>query len=772
MTDAAETIALAGLDGDVEIRIDRWGIPHIYAGSLADVFLAQGFAAARDRLWQIDLWRKRGLGLVAGDLGPAYVARDRAARLLLYRGDMDAEWASYGPQARAWTTAFVAGINAYVGLVEREPARLPVEFRLLGTRPARWSAEDVVRCRAHARVRNLDAEVTRAGVAARFGLEADRLHKGLQPPWTVRVPEGFEPHPIPPEVMGTYLLATEPNVIALADPAQRLDPAAADNVGSNNWALAPSRTTTGRPILASDPHRVHEQPSLRYVIHLVAPGLDVIGAGEPAIPGVSFGHNDRIAFSLTIHPSDQEDLYVYALDPSDPSRYRYADGWERMRTVIEEIPVRDGPPVRAELQFTRHGPVLHVDPANLRAYAVRSVWQEPGTAAYMASLGYIQARDCAAYLAALDGWGAPSANHVVADTHGTIAWAAAAKVPVRPTWDGLMPVPGDGRHEWAGFLTARDLPRAIDPASGWLGSANQMNLPADFDYRTHRTGFEWTDGARYARLSEAIQGRPRWSIEDTLALQTDVLSVTARRLTALLAPVAAEETGVAEAKAFLAGWDHRLDAGSGPAALFEIWFTKHLVPGVLRALGPEGLAAMIQVPDTALVVDLITRPDPGFGPNPAAARDALLAATLAAAWAEAAERLGADPATWAWGRLHHGYFAHPLARLAPPHLARMLDVGPAPKGGSNLTINNNGYRASDFRVVSGVSWRMVVDVGDWDRSWTVNAPGQSGDPASPHYRDLFAIWAEDAYVPMAYSRAAVEDATERVIRLVPERPAR
>ena len=390
-----------------------------------------------------------------------------------------------------------------------------------------------MRCRAHARVRNLDAEVIRCNVVAEFGLAADRLHRLLQPDWKVQVPDGLQPHIIPPEVMRTYLLGCEPNAIGSATPAEALD-----NTGSNNWALAPSRTTTGRAILASDPHRVHDQPSLRYIAHLVAPGLDVIGAGEPAIPGVSLGHNDRLAFSLTIHPADQEDLYIYELHELDPDLYRYGDGWERMRVVTEAVPVRGGEAVPVELRFTRHGPVLHADPVNHRAYALRSVWWEPGTAAYMSSLAYLTAASIPEYRRALEGWGAPSTNHVIADVDGHIAWSVAAKVPVRPNWDGLMPVPGDGSHEWAGTIQAPTLPHAADPACGWLGSANQMNLPPDFDYRRHKTGFEWADRSRYTRLSEALAGEGRWSVEQTLALQTDVLSIPARRL---CAPVVGSE---------------------------------------------------------------------------------------------------------------------------------------------------------------------------------------------------------------------------------------
>lgn len=751
MSIPTETLHLPGLPAEAEIITDRWGIPHIRATTQEGAFFAQGFQAARDRLWQMDSWRKRGLGLLAGDLGAAYVERDTAARLLLYRGDMEAEWAEYGPEAKAWTAAFVAGINAYVELVAREPERLPLEFRLLGTKPAHWAPEDVVRCRTHARVRNLDAEVTRNNIAVRHGMEADRFHKLLQPDWTVIIPEGWLAEEIPPEVMRTYLLATDPAAIANGQPT---DPVALDAQGSNNWALAPSRTTTGRAILASDPHRVHEQPSLRYITHLTAPGLDVIGAGEPAVPGVSLGHNDVLAFSLTIHPTDQEDLYVYELNAEDPDLYRYEGGWERMRLVEEEVPVRGEAPRRVTLRFTRHGPVLHRDLSRQRAYAVRSVWQLPGNAAYLASLNYLKARSFEDYTAALEGWGAPSSNHVVADVAGNIGWAAAGMVPVRTTSDGLLPVPGDGRHEWGGIMRSSGLPRATNPECGWLGTANQMNLPEGYDFATRRTGFEWTDGARYARLSEALAGDRRWSVEETLALQSDTTCVPARRLCALLVGL----DDAHPAFALLAGWDHRLAAESGAAALFEIWFARHLVPGVMRTWAPEGVAAMVAVPDTQLVLHLLE--------TDTARRDALLRETLVAAWEYATQRLGADTATWQWGALHQGYFEHPLSCFAPA-LATKLDVGPAPRGGSNLTINNNGWRASDFRVISGVSWRMVLDVGDWDRSFTINSPGQSGEPESPHYRDLFPLWARDESVPLLFSREAVDAAAESRLLLRP-----
>ena len=382
-----ETRKVAGLSAPAEIRIDRWGVPHIYAQSARDAFFVQGYNAARDRLWQIDLWRKRGLGLLARDFGPDFAEQDRAARLFLYRGDMAAEWAAYGASAKSDTEAFVAGINAYVGEILNGGRPLPREFRIAGTRPDLWAPEDVVRIRSHGLTRNAGMEVARARILCAGGPGADRLFKKLEPDWTSTVPEGLDPCAIPADVLKDYTLATRGVRFDSARRRLAAEASLPDSQGSNNWTIAPSKTTTGRPILANDPHRDHGLPSLRYVAHLEAPGLSVIGAGEPALPGVSIGHNGTIAFGLTIFYSDQEDLYVYETSPQDPGLYRSGEGWARMETVRERIEVRGEAPREVELRFTRHGPVIHADPSGRKAFALRSVWAEPGASAYFGSLG-------------------------------------------------------------------------------------------------------------------------------------------------------------------------------------------------------------------------------------------------------------------------------------------------------------------------------------------------------------------------------------------------
>ena len=764
-----EARKVAGLAAPAEIRIDRWGVPHIYARSARDAFFLQGYNAARDRLWQIDLWRKRGLGLLAKDFGPDFAEQDRAARLFLYRGDMAAEWAAYGASAKSDTEAFVSGVNAYVDEILSGRRPLPREFRIAGTRPDRWAAEDVVRIRSHGLTRNAGMEATRAQILCKGGPGADRLFKKLEPDWNSKVPEGLDPCAIPANVLDDYNLATRGVKFDAARRRLAAEASPPDSQGSNNWTIAPSRTTTGRPILANDPHRDHGLPSLRYVVHLEAPGLSVIGAGEPALPGVSIGHNGTIAFGLTIFYADQEDLYVYETSPRDPGLYRYGDGWARMETVRERIEVRGQAPREVELRFTRHGPVIHADPADRRAFALRSVWAEPGASAYFGSLGYMNARSWPEFKGALANWGTPSENQVYADVTGRIGWVAAGRVPARPNWDGLLPTPGDGRYEWRGFLSQDELPSRVDPPEGFIGTANAMNLPADYPVAERKVGFEWSNPSRQRRIDEVLGGKARISLEDAMALQTDPTDITSRRLLKLLAPLRASDPLTAKALDLLRGWDGAARVDSAAAAVFLTWTGKHLGPAVVGAAAPEGARALIGGGDLAAVMDLLEAPGAAFGPDPAGTRDALLVRSLEAAVAEVASRLGPDPSTWAWGRLHQAQFNHVLAPLAVEGEAAGLSVGPAPMAGTSLSPLAATWRADDFRVTSGASFRMVLDVGDWDSSRFINTPGQSGDIDSPHARDLFETWAKGGYLPLVYSRGAVEAATERVLRLSPAR---
>jgi penicillin G amidase len=770
---------VAGLKSPADIIVDHWGISHIFAASSRDAFFLQGYNAARDRLWQIDLWRKRGLGLLSKSFGATYIEQDRAARLFLYRGDMNQEWASYAPDTKEWIEAFVEGVNAYVAEVRSGTKALPAQFRLTASQPDDWSSEDVVRIRSHALVSNITSEVARARVVCAAGLDADRLRRKIEPEGhKMTVPAGLNPCDVPADVLKDYLLATKPvefnamdgkpnsanlayeTLLAQATNAQSSE-------GSNNWVIAPSRTETGRPVLANDPHRQLGVPSLRYVVGLSAPGLDIIGAGEPALPGVAIGHNEDIAFGITIFAIDQEDLYVYELKKGDANSYRYKSGWEKMKSIHETIEVKGGAAREVELRFTRHGPVVAVDANIDRAFAMRTVWNEPGLAGYLGSSRLLQAKNWDDFKAASNAWGAPPLNLVYADTKGNIGWAASGRSPVRQNWDGLMPVPGDGRYEWAGFHGKDVLPSSFNPAEGFFATANEMNLPVGYPNEQNRIAFEWTDRSRIDRIKELLRVNQRMSLADSMAIQTDTVSTQSRRAVALLTSLSSQDAEVARALSLLKSWDHNESTSSAAAAIYEVWATQHLGLATVARATPDAARKLVGEGHLEAVIAYLEHPDSAFGPDPSATRSAILLQSLKSALAELRQRLGPDMDTWAWGRLHHATFEPAVAVLADPQFRAQLTVGPLQTPGSASTPRAQTYRAADFSVISGASVRIVMDVGAWDNSVVINTPGQSDDPMSAHYRDLFPMWAQGTYVPLRFSRAAVDRDAEDIIHLKP-----
>lgn len=739
----SEARQLPGLSAPGEIVIDRAGIPHIYAANARDGFFLQGYAVARDRLWQIDLWRKRGLGRLSASFGPAYVAQDRAARLFLYRGDMAAEWVAYAPSAKSWTEGFVAGINAYVAEVEAGRAPLPMEFAATGTRPERWQADDVVRIRSNALTSNLASEVARARALCGGDVRHEPLRRTIEPARPVTIPKGLDPCSIPDKVLDDYALGTgdvrfDGGKVVLAS----LDPDVRE--GSNNWVISGARSTTGRPILANDPHRAHGVPNLRYLSHIDTPELKIAGAGEPALPGISFGHNEDSAWAITIFAIDQQDLVV---NPKGMT----------LTEVRETIDVKGEAPREVVMKFSADGPIIHEDPASGRSFALRATWDRPGASAYFNATWAFQARGWNDFLVARNHWGAPPLNLMYAGRDGDIGWAPGGFVPVRAAGDGLLPVPAGKAHRWTGLLDATLMPVKHNPAEGWIATANEMNLPAGYP---HLLGLDsWADRSRITRISEVIAAKPKFGITDAMALQNDATSPMARRAVALLSGLVGRDANERGALAVLTGWDGHEGPDSAAAALYEIWARTHLpgaavkaiVPAAMQAgFGRTGIGTVLPVLEEAKLVT----PEQ---------RSAILLDSLGSAFAEASRLLGTDPAKWRWGALQVADF-RPALPIAGRDAERR--VGPLPIGGSGSTPMAMGP-AADWHVASGASVRLVMDVGQWDNSMAINTPGQSGDPASPHYRDLFPRWATGQYVPFAWSRPRVLQEAERVIRVTP-----
>ena len=743
----AESRALPGLTAPGEIIIDRAGIPHIYAANARDGFFLQGYAVARDRLWQIDLWRKRGLGRLSASFGAQFVAQDRAARLLLYRGEMAAEWAAYPSQAKVWTEGFAAGINAYVADVETGRAPLPIEFSATNTRPERWQADDVVRIRSNALASNLTSEVVRARALCGGDLKYEPLRRELAPAHTVSTPKGLDPCSIPADVLDDYALGTgdvrfdgQKIVVASLDPDIQ--------EGSNNWVISAGKSATGRSILANDPHRAHAVPNLRYLSHIDTPELKIAGSGEPALPGISFGHNEDVAWAITIFAIDQQDLVV------NPKATKLTE-------VRERIEVKGEAPREVVLKFTDDGPIIHEDPTSGRSFALRATWTKPGASAYFNASWAWTAKTWDDFLVARDHWGAPPLNLLFANRAGDIGWAPGGFVPVRAAGDGLLPVPAGKAHRWTGLLDAKLMPVKHNPADGWIATANEMNIPAGYP---HLLGLEWADRSRITRISEVIGSKPKFGLTDAMALQNDPTSPMARRAVALLQGLAGRDANERGALALLGNWNGHEGPDSAAAALYEIWAARHLAASAVKAIMPE--AARRNFGRTSIGNILPVLEDGKLlGPDSAALRAEILLGSLGLAFAETARLLGPDPATWRWGALHRADF-QPSLPIAGRDAERR--VGPVPIGGSGSTPMAMGT-GPDFRVVSGASVRVVMDVGAWDNSMAINTPGQSGDPASPHYRDLFARWATGNYVPFVWSRPRVLQEAERIIIVTPGR---
>jgi penicillin amidase len=763
---------VVGLLDDVTINVDRWGVAHIRAENLHDLFFAQGFNAARDRLWQIDIARKRGLGLMARDFGPGYLEQDRAARLLLYRGDMVAEWKAYGSDSEQICRAFAEGINSYIDACEAGETSLPPEFALLGHKPDRWCAEDVVRVRTHSLTRNASSELLRSKVMAKAGVELgaklDQLRKKLSHDVLPRPVDGFDPSIMTDRVLRDFQLAVSPATFSKERLAATLDEASLWTVvsasgeiarasfeeGSNNWAIAAHKTTTGRPILALDPHRTHGLPSIRYLIHLTMPGLDVIGAGEPMVPGISMGHNGTAAFGLTIFGADQEDIYVYETNKSDPDQYAYRGGWERFTVITENIPVKGYSDQTVEMKFTRHGPVLYEDKANKRAFGLRTVWMDAGMAPYMASLSVMRAKTYSEYAGALEGWGCPSVNHIYADTSNTIAWKPSGATPVRENWDGLLPVPGDGRFEWKSYLAPQSGPVEINPQRGFIATANAMNVPDKWAASNPVIGYEWLDSSRHDTLHETLLSNAPISLEDCARMQASTFSPIAARISESLRILFPESDN--QAVLLLRDWDADLAAKSAPAALFEIWLSKYLGPLVAEAEGATADVVPLLMPfDSPSIVAWLEHAKTTSG------HLAAIQQSLSDAWSECVSLMGRDVSQWAWGDIHKLHLHHPLQSLTDSDWS----ISPVPLGGSSSTLNYATYRLQDFSVVAGPSVRMIIDVGKWDNSLFVNNPGQSGVPTSEHYKDLLSHWHDASPVPMLYTRERIDKVTKTRILL-------
>ncbi len=754
----AGRLHITGVEKPVDVLRDRWGVAHIYAQNQHDLFFAQGVVAAEDRLFQMELWKRAGQGRLSEILGPGTLQRDINARALRYRGDRQAEFESYSPDTQAILTAFTEGINAYIAsLTAPGGPGLPIEFQLAGFSPDAWHPEDCLnRMAAFSMTGNAFGELEHAQALTDLGAAKTAKLYDFDPAVALDPAPGLDLAGISPELLKD-LIGSD----------RRIEfPAHSRSIeGSNNWTISGALTASTKPLLANDPHRVMGLPSLRYMVHLVAPGWNVIGAGEPGLPGVALGHNEHIAWGFTIFGLDQQDLYLEELNPANPLEYKTEAGWKEMDTRHETFSVKGAAPVETDLKFTRHGPVLWSD--GKRALALRWVGSEPGTAGYLASLAIDRAENWQQFEAAVGRWKVPSENIVYADKAGNIGEHSAGLAPIRQ-WTGLLPVPGQGGYEWTGFVPSAELPHSFNPTAGYVATANHKMIPEHYPYKV---GFEWTPPYRITRIRSVIDDAKRdhhqLDVGDMKALQTDVVSLPAREFQKLVRSTPLKDDPML---ASFLRWDGRLNRDSADAALYEVWFRQTC--DAIGKLFSKEHAERYSYLEPNTVLRLLTSPDPDLfkndlfgndllGSDPVARRNQLLSDALKSARAELQKLLGPDAAQWSWGQLHTEHFRHAVD--LQPGAEQLFDLGPLSRPGDEYTVNATGMGDS-WEQLSGASYREILDTSDWDKSVAVNTPGQSGQPGSLHYSDLMPLWDAGQYFPLTYSRKAVEvQTTDRLV---------
>lgn len=771
--------SIPSLQQPVEISKDQWGINHIYAKNEHDLFFAQGYMAAQDRLFQLELWRRQATGTVAELLGQQEVKRDIGTRLFRFRGDLNKELLHYHPHGPQIVRAFVAGINAYITEILKTPEKLPFEFKILNTKPQLWTPEVVI-SRHQALAYNVRDELNNGRLVKLIG--ADKLRelqwfhpqpnvsvtKTAQPDLTLRVNgdelfqpilELYEAFRLPLKFQGRPTKADEDEAYITPKTTDEINnwfDVEKQYVGSNNWIISGNKSASGYPMLANDPHRAQSTPSLRYWVHLTAPGWNVIGAGEPTLPGVSIGHNDYGAWGLTIFETDNEDLYVYEINPANSNQYRYKGRWESMKTLTETISVRDGKPVNTTLKYTRHGPVVFEDKAHHKAYAVRAGWLDIGNSPYLASLRMNQARNWAEFRQACTYSRLPGENMIWADRTGTIGWQAVGLAPIRKNFTGLVPVPGDGRFEWSGYLPIQQLPNKVNPPEGYVATANNNLTPTNFPHR-NAIGWTWSSPSRAHRIEEVLNDGKRKTMTDFMALQADYLSIPARTLVPLLQNLFSPENRTEQAVSYLRRWDYKLDPSSVAAAIYVAW-EEQLKRAIYEQNVPQSARAYLKSLSSKRVIDALLMPTP--------ARDSLLLLCMDRAVADLTKRLGSDMDDWSYGQRKnkHITITHPLSDLVDKAMQTKINLGPIARGGYAETVNATG---PNLNQTHGATFRILVDTEDWDKTLGINSPGQSGNPDSPHYRDLFPIWADNNYFPAYFSKEKVKSVAESTIILKP-----
>ncbi len=763
---------LPGLEGEVEIIRDALGVPHIYANSLTDLYFAQGYVHAQDRLWQMELNRRVASGRLSELFGEVTLEADRFLRRIGLRRAAEQDAPLLTDETRRLLDAYLRGVNTFI---ERRQGRLPVEMVLLRFKPEPWTVVDSLswgKMMAWNLAGNWESEVLRAKFVAKVGPErAARIEPTYPHGNPLIVPPGADYEGLNTPLLDQYRQMKE------------LVGVLSQSHGSNNWVVDGTRTASGKPMLANDPHLAPQMPAIWYHWHLNAPGMDVTGAGLPGLPGVIIGRNRRIAWGVTNAGPDTQDLYLERFNPENPHQYEYQGAWEEAKVIREEIRVKGQPePVVEEVIVTRHGPIITGQEEGGQPMALRWTSHDPATTSE-ALMGLNRAGSWDDFTAALRHWDAPAQHFVYADVDGNIGYYMAGRVPVRARGQGLLPVPGwTGAYEWTGTAPFEELPQAYNPPNHQIVTANNRIVGDDYP---HFITHEYFGAYRAQRISDLLKEKERLTPADMAGMQGDFFSIPASLIVPHLLKLEPRSETERQALALLRSWNYVLDKESAAAAIYEVFLLRMLKVTFGSVVGEElaedyvgkGLSVLSPTNiyagrSTPLLIDLLNEQDNRWFINSALPKgpknwEEAMQHSLRGALDELRSKLGKEMAGWQWGKLHSVTFSHPLGQVKA--LSRLFNRGPFPLSGDTDTVCQMAFAPG--KPYAATSWmpsfRLIVDMSNTRNGLFGHPTGQSGHPGSPHYADMIDTWLEVKHYPLLFERDQIEGAKEARLVLKP-----
>jgi len=785
------SLQMAGLNGKVEIIRDKFGVPNIYADTSHDLFMAQGFVHAQDRFFQLEFARRVGQGRISELFGKSALSQDKFIRTLGWHRAAQAEAAALTGETREVMEAYAAGINAYL---DKNADKASLEFNVLGLigrnwKPEKWTTADTIawgKVMAWNLGGNMDEELTRAALLAKGGAD---MANTLLPPYPKTMPV------IAPSAQKAGLMAdplanaapvSEDNALALLNLSQSVSAMMGvlhdTDIGSNDWVVAGSRTTSGKPLLANDPHLAIQMPSIWYQIGLhcraVSPACpyDVSGVSFAAAPGVIIGHNTRIAWGVTNVNPDVQDVFIEKPNPANPDEFEYMGKFEKAQIIAEKINVAGGDPVTVNVRVTRHGPIMNdVSSAMKDQQPMALSWTalRPSNL-FQSVLKIDRAGNWAQFRDALRDWSVPAQNFVFADVDGNIGYQMPGDVPIRKSGNGSMPMPGwTGEAEWTGFIPFDDLPSVFNPPEGYIATANNAVIDADV-YKPFITG-DWDYGFRARRIVEMIKAKDKLTIDDFKQIQGDTLSGHATDVLPFLDGITINDDPLAKtALDELRKWDRRSNKDSAGALIYEA-FWRQLGQNIYGdELGTDLSADALDrgTAERTAVTNALKDPSAHWWDDVTTAsaketREQILVKSLKDTAAFLKSKYGDDVSKWKWGNVHTVTFRNStLGNSGVSLIDSMFNRGPFAANGASAAVNNVGSNA-DFSSTSGPSLRMIVDMSNMDNSLLIHTTGQSGHTYNPHYDDMIQKWLDIQYNPFYFARADVEKNSEGTLALNP-----